>query len=398
MSANRLPRRLCATNWAATDQEMQMQEYKAIVNAKVVTEQEIINDGFILYGDGKIVEAGKNCGRLPQGNTEIIDARGCYVGPGFVDIHCHAGGEHWCHEEPEKMALHHLHGGTTSLVCTLYHNIGIDGILSGGKKIKRAMLEGRPGNIAGIHIEGPYLSKKYGATASNARTPETKEHELYLKEFGDAIRQWTVSPEVEGIEPFVKSALDAGIVISLGHSEASPERVYEMAEMGAGICTHITNATGCAISPTRYGGTLEVSFDHAAMLCDSLLCEMINDEKGVHMRPDMTRLVLKTIGISRAVGVTDACAGRDDGEQVNIVDGEIFGSKLKMNQVAKNFRNNTGLGVSDIFRVCSSNPARAIKLTQVGSISPGKDADFVFLDENLELLKVILKGKEVPYD
>ena len=134
------------------------------------------------------------------------------------------------------------------------------------------------------------------------------------------------------------------------------------------------------------------------MLCDSLLCEMINDEKGVHMRPDMTRLVLKTIGISRAVGVTDACAGRDDGEQVNIVDGEIFGSKLKMNQVAKNFRNNTGLGVSDIFRVCSSNPARAIKLTQVGSISPGKDADFVFLDENLELLKVILKGKEVPYD
>ena len=69
-----------------------MQEYKAIVNAKVVTEQEIINDGFILYGDGKIVEAGKNCGRLPQGNTEIIDARGCYVGPGFVDIHCHAGG------------------------------------------------------------------------------------------------------------------------------------------------------------------------------------------------------------------------------------------------------------------------------------------------------------------
>ena len=122
----------------------------------------------------------------------------------------------------------------------------------------------------------------------------------------------------------------------------------------------------------RYGGTLEVSFDHAAMLCDSLLCEMINDEKGVHMRPDMTRLVLKTIGISRAVGVTDACAGRDDGEQVNIVDGEIFGSKLKMNQVAKNFRNNTDLSVSDIFRVCSSNPARAVKLTQVGSISPGK--------------------------
>ncbi len=368
----------------------------AIIHAKVVTEQGIIEDGSILYDEnGKIIAVNEAGAQLPRECAEIIDAHGKYVGPGFVDIHCHAGGECWSHEDPEKMAAYHLAGGTTSLVCTLYHNIGINGILKGGRKIRRAMIVNNPGNIVGIHLEGPYLSQKYGATARCARTPETKEHEQYLKEFGAYIRQWTVSPELEGIESFIREVLDAGIVVSIGHSEATPEQVFKIAGMGAGICTHITNATGCAITPSRYAGTQELSFDEAVMLCDDLYCEMINDERGIHMRPAMTKFVIKAIGIDRAVGITDACAGRDDGQQVNVVDGEIFGSKLKMCQVARNFRNNTELGIVDIFKVCATNPARAVNLPNAGSICPGKDADFVILDEDLELLGVILKGKTV---
>lgn len=366
---------------------------KAIVNGRVIKQDGILENGVILIENEHILAVGK-AEEIDLSGAAQIDADGAIVGPGFVDIHCHAGGKVWTHEDPVSVAKHHLLGGTTSLCCTLYHNIGIEGALSGGEKIKAAMEEETPGNIAGIHFEGPYLNPKYGADAKKARVPDPAEYEEYIRRFAPIIRQWTFSPEVEGTDEFLKAALSAGIPMAIGHSEASPERVLEVAEKGVTICTHLTNATGASVCPTKYEGTKEVTFDEAAMMA-GLMCEVINDSKGAHVRPMMIKFIRSAIGIDRMIGVTDACAAEDDDSDINIVNGEIFGSKLKMIHVARNFKRNTDFSIVDIFKICSTNPAKAVRLYEVGEIAPGKRADFVFVNDDMKLLRVILRGKVV---
>lgn len=367
---------------------------KAIRNARVVFGEELLSDGAVLYEDGTIYYAGPDKD-LDYGNAEVMDAGGAILGPGFVDIHCHAGGSVWAYEDPIGMARAHLAGGTTSLLCTLYHDIPQERLFACAKEIRRAMAASLPGNIVGIHMEGPYLSNKYGAHAHTARKANPVEYERYLAAFGDLVLQWTYSPEVEGTERFAKRVREAGIVLSIGHSEADAKMVFEAVRCGATICTHITDATGTSPEPSGYAGTKEVSFDQAAMLCDELYCELINDSLGAHVRPLMSRLIVKTIGVGRVVGVTDAGTGSSDDTDINVIGNDIFGSKLRMVNVAKNFRKNTGLSVPEIFRVCAENPAKAVQLEDVGTLMPGKRANFVLLNDELDLLKVVLDGEIV---
>ena len=365
---------------------------KAIRNARVVLGDELFAGGAVLHERGTIRYAGPDQ-NIDYAGIEVLDAQGSILGPGFVDIHCHAGGNKWAYEDPVSMARAHLEGGTTSLLCTLYHDIPEERLFACAEEIRRAMKNGTPGNIAGIHMEGPYLSNRYGAHAHTARKPDPAEYERYLAAFGDLVLQWTYSPEVEGTAEFAQRVREAGIVLSIGHSEADAETVLGAVRRGATICTHITDATGTTPRPPRYAGTKEVSFDEAAMLCDELYCEMINDSLGAHVRPLMGRLIVKTIGIERIVGITDAGTGSSDDTAINVIGSDIFGSKLRMVTVAKNFRKNTGLSVPEIFKVCAENPARAVRLADVGKIEAGRRANFVLLNDGLDLRKVILDGE-----
>lgn len=362
-----------------------------IKNGRVVLRDKILEKASITIENGIISDVAEN-GVDSFGSADIIDAAGAYIAPGFVDIHCHAGGKYWAYENPERAAGHHLDSGTTSVVMTLYHTIGHEGIMTGAKRIIEAMETARPGNIVGIHLEGPYLSKKYGASSKTARTPQPDEYNAYIKEFGPFIRQWTFSPEVEKTDAFIDAAVLAGITLAIGHSEASPERVLEVVGKGVTHCTHLCNATGCSVTPTRYAGTQEVTFDQAVMLCDSVTCEVINDSMGIHVRPLMTKFIAKAIGIDRLVGISDACTGSSDDSDINIVDGEIFGSKLTMLASAKNFLKNTSLSITETFRVCASNPAKVVGLTDRGVIEAGKRADVLLLDDNFDIKAVYLQG------
>jgi N-acetylglucosamine-6-phosphate deacetylase len=366
---------------------------KAIINANVVLEDKILENGVILFEEGIIIQADQADRIAIPENCEKIDAQGLYVGPGFVDIHCHAGGDVWAHDDPEKMAAFHLESGTTSINCTIFHDIGEDGAIEAMKKIRSAMEKNKPGNIMGVHFEGPFLNPKYGAHAKTIRPVDKREYQRYLEEAGDIITMWTVAPEIEGAREFITDVHAAGIPIAMGHSEASPEDVFWAVDNGAAICTHIMDATGCWISPSRWAGTRECGFDEAVMLCDNIYCEVINDREGVHVRPEMVRLVIKTIGVDHVVAVSDACAGSVDEQDINMADGELYGSKLRMFQAARNFKYNARLGMVDVFKVCSRNPARAVRKDHlVGTIQPGRKANFVFVDEEYNVSKVILEG------
>ena len=366
---------------------------KAIINARLVLPSGLLENGAVLYENGAILQAGPAEAVDTSAAEEVLDAAGKLVGPGFVDIHCHAGGPVWAYQDPVRMAQHHLAGGTTSLLCTMYHQQTKEEILQAARWIRQAMKDKTPGNIAGIHMEGPYLSPKYGAHVQSARKPDPEEYETYLREFGDLIGQWTYSPEVEGNDVFADRLQEAGITTSIGHSEASFYMVEAAVKRGATICTHITDATG-TWGKSMFSGTKEVSFDQACMYFDELYCEVINDSLGAHVRPELSRCILKTVGLDRIIAVTDACTGTADADtDVNVVDGELYGSLLRMIDCARNFSHNTGLDPWQVFQVCSANPARAIGLKDVGSIEPGKKANFVIIDGDWKLEQVILEGE-----
>jgi N-acetylglucosamine-6-phosphate deacetylase len=369
--------------------EFDKNEYAVL--GRVVLKDEVVNDGAVVVAGNRIKHAGRRDGlQLP---SHVYDTKGKIVGPGFVDIHCH-GGREQAHESPENMAKYHLDHGTTGLLCSLYRDLGYAGTMEAINKIKESMKSCE--NILGVHMEGPYLNPKYGAGYREAYLIKPcKEKYGKIIESG-IVKQWTFSPEVDGTDEFLENITAAGIVPAIGHSEASPERVREVCEKGARVVTHIFNATGCSIFPTRHEGTLEVSFDQAAMLCDNVYYEVICDKNGIHVRYDMIKLLIKTVGIDKVVAITDCAKGQDgddkenDGSDVNLDDnGDLAGSKLTMLKVAQNFLK-LGLSIPDVFRVTSYNPSCAIGVDNImGSLEPGKLANIIIVDNDFRSVQLL---------
>lgn len=178
----------------------------------------------------------------------------------------------------------------------------------------------------------------------------------------------------------------------MGHSEAGVSDVNAAVDLGARVCTHLMDATGTAISPPRYGGTRECGFDEAVMLRDEVICEVIADQRGAHVRHDMIKFILQAVGIDRVAAITDCCAETEGDDDINLVNGELSGSKLTMRMAAKNMQAATGLPMPALFRLCATNPARAIRQHDIGSIAKGKRANLVLVDNDFQLHGVFLNG------
>ena len=367
---------------------------KAIVNAKVVLPDRVSENGMVLIEQGKILYA-SDAFPVP-GTCETIDAQGRLVSPGFVDIHCHAGGEWWCWENPEAMARVHLEGGTTSLDCTVSPQVGDAGILKAIDDVKAAMAEKRPGNIMGLHLEGPYMNPNFGGFREYFHAIDRTEYMRYFKHAAGAIRMVTIAPELENSEQLIRDCVAEGITAALGHSDASMEQVFAAADAGASVCTHLMDATGTTRSDVYAGGTKDISFDDAIMMRDDIMCEIINDARGVHVRKEMTCFIKKIVGLDRLIAVTDACTGSLDEMDINMLDGQLIGSKMRMFQAARNFKHNTRLEPWEVSRVCSLNPARAVHMEhEVGSLEPGKRANIIITDDEYNIFQVMLDGEIV---
>lgn len=351
------------------------------VYGKLLLGDSVIEDGAVAVEGGIIKYSGAASGAPVIGDTVKADG---IIAPGFVDIHCHAGGDSYAYEDPKAVASHHLFGGTTAMLMTFYRDLGHENTLGYINAVKALMSSGS--NVMGVHLEGPYLNPMYGAKAGF----ETPVDEKKYMEFASTgiIRQWTFAPEVEGTEEFLKYIVSCGIVPAIGHSAASPEQVYNAYRGGARIVTHLYDATGSSISPTRWGGTIETSFNSAALLCDGMYYEIICDRLGIHVRHDMIKLTLKTVGVDRIVGITDACTGSIDDSDVNFLGDELMGSKLTMDAVARNFKA-LGLSLPEVFKITSENPARAVRMSdKVGSLREGRRGDILIIDEDINIKKI----------
>lgn len=383
---------------------------KAIINAVIVVPEGLIEQGVILIDQQRIAAFGPADSLPIPAHAERIDAAGLLVGPGFVDIHCHGGGGHMAYRNPSGFAKAHLSFGTTSILPTFSYNESEEEIVAGLHRVLEAQAGEYGSAIAGIHMEGPYINPKYGAITSPIRAVNPDEYREILRIAGDQIKVWTLAPELDGQDQFMREAGAYNIAFSVGHSEAAAERVLACEALGLKIGCHCTNASGTTPSPTRYAGTRELGVDEAVLLSDTLYAEVIPDQEGRHVRPLMLRLILKAKGRDRVIIITDAWenAGlpgnaldvnleqRNEHSPPQASDYMLSGSLLTMDAAVRNMHRHTGASMADLFTMAALNPARVIGIDdQVGSIAVGKRANLVFATPQLELVHVMFEGNFV---
>lgn len=349
---------------------------------KIILTNDVI-DGYVSIDDGKIVYVGNE----KPSYSEIIDLGNDYIAPGFIDIHNHSSMKNMPWQDVDEVANYHLSKGTTTMLMTLYRDIPHDKLLNTLYKIKDAMARNK--NLYGAHLEGPYLNAKYG-TGFTSAVQTRPDRALYMQYFNTGIvRQTTCAPEVNGIEQYIVDAVNSGVVVAIGHSQAGYEEVKKARELGATIETHTFDATGRSMKDTSFEGTLDMSFDEACMLMDDMFYEVICDSEWVHVRKEMLDLLIKVVGIDKIVCITDCfMGGVEDGRDINVVNGELCGSKLSMDRVAVNLFN-AGFTMCEIAKLTAFNPSRAIKAYDRGEIAVGKKADLIRLSNNAKFIEVL---------
>ena len=378
-----------------------MKQMTAIHNARLVLETGILWDGVLLLegdiilraGDARTVEIPKTAAR--------IDAGGAYVGPGFVDIHVHGCAGYTTSFQTKEAAAYFLRRGTTSLLATPSYSLDFEKFLSAIRCAKAAMAESP--NVKGLYLEGPYTNPNYGANAHKNpwRGPILPEqYEALVDAAGTQAKVWAIAPEREGLLPFLAYARkgNPNVRFAVAHSEATPDQIRALGQYRPALHTHITNATGRAPVPL---GTRGVGPDESCFLQPDIYAELISDSCGIHVCPDMQKLVLQIKGVHHTILITDSTSLNNPNppELAHVTDlnfddrGELAGSRLTMDQACRNVMASTGCGICEAFRMASTNPARAVGLEDVGAIAPGKKADLVFVDDQFRVQNVMLGGK-----
>ncbi len=380
-----------------------------ILNGTVITPSKMIEDGTVIFDDGKITAVGRRAEIKAPPGARIIDASQKIVTPGFIDLHVH-GGKGKSVMDASAEAVNELakfeasHGTTAFLPTTI--SASQERLVDAVKALREAMEKGTEGaEILGVHLEGPYISteKCGGQDPDFIRPPSLDEFAEILKASNQNVRIVTLAPEVDGAEKLIEELRNRGIVVSMGHSNATYSEALNAIKHGVTHAAHVFN--GMRSFHQREPGVIG-----AALLHDEVTAELISD--GVHVHPAAMKLLIRVKGSNKVVLVTDAirAAGMPDGEYrlgeqdvivkngvCRLVSGELAGSTLTMDRALRNMVESVGISLQEAVMMATMNPARVIGMEdRKGGIAPGKDADLVILDERLNVCSTVLKGEVLP--
>lgn len=362
-----------------------------------------IRDGLeVVVEDGKIAEIRKQ-------SSAAIDLRGNYLAPGFIDLHIHGAlGRDTMEAKPEAFRAicdYHATGGTTSLLLTTV-TAPIAEIVDVLKAVRTARND-LP-QIAGIHVEGPFISKaRAGAQrAEFIRDPETHLVDQ-LMPFADIIKIMTVAPELPGALALIDRLRLHKIIVSGGHSEATDVEARAAAEYGMRHVTHTFNAMSSA---RRAGIYREAGLLEFALSEPDIVCELIAD--GHHVAPTLMKMLYRAKGPRGICLVTDATAGAGlpagteftlSGRRCVVGDGvcllsdrsALAGSASRMIDLVRVMVNQVGIPLNEAVAMATVNPARALGMNAKGRLKPGADADLVILSRDLEVRRTLIAGERV---
>jgi len=383
----------------------------AIRAGRVLTPLESMAPGTILIEDEKITAVGPSAEiSIPDGAT-VIDAPDKVVVPGFIDTHVHGRDGHQFGEDAEtttQLCQSIASAGVTALLPTLGGQPTFEEILDRISVVRQVMVRGTGGaEVLGIHMEGPCLSGAETARGSqdvsSLRQPSIKELHQMVETAEGTIRKMSIAPELDGALDVIRELVRLNIVPSAAHSAATYEQAMEAVQAGLSCATHTFN--GMIPLHHRQPGLLG-----AILTCDEINAELIPD--GQHVGSVAMGILLRCKGVDGIHFVTDntAWAGMPNGtydwtggqkvvkedHRVYVVGGTLVGSVASMNFGVSNFARSTGCSLAEAVKMASLNPALVIGVAdRKGSLEPGKDADLVIIDEQVNVYLTMVKGQEV---
>lgn len=378
-----------------------MREF-VIKGGRVITPlEEVEADVWVRGGRIEAVGAG-----ITAAGAEVVDASGCLVVPGHIDLHVqgHEGRDFWegTYEAANAVSAALVKHGVTGATPT---TDGAEGTIGALAAATERGVDGAA--FLGIHSEGPFISSgRPGAIeAERIRAVDMEFLKRLLDVGGGHVRIMTVAPEVEGALEVISFLAGRGVAASLGHSTASFEEAERGFDAGAVRVTHLFNAmTGFA---DRADGGLVA----AALLRENVLVEMVCD--CVHIHPVMLQLIGRMKGAAKTAAITDSVkaagmgAGRfesgghgnvlfveEAGQPPRLSDGTIAGSALSMDQAVRNLVRKAGFSLVEAFTMASYAPAATLGLLgRKGELAAGRDGDIVIYSGDLEVRKTFVGGE-----
>ncbi len=383
---------------------------------RALTPTEEIRDAGILVEDTAIREIGPRAAlRVPPSAPEVR-AAGLTAVPGFVDVHIHGAGGHDVMEGTREAlgavaAMVARHGTTSFLATTVTASKettcrSVEGIARYIESNCFTWNNSACAEILGIHFEGPFINAaRRGVHPFEWLAPPSAELlGRFLSAARGKARILTLAPELPGATPCIDAAREAGLVVALGHTDATYEQARAAIARGARHAAHVYNA----MRPFSHRDTGVIG---AVLTSPEVTAELIAD--GVHVEEAAMRILLQSKGIDRVILVSDgtAASGMPDGTytlgtfEVTVsggvcrnAEGKLAGSTLTLDRALRNI---VALGVplADALRMLTLNPARLLGLEgEKGALRPGADADIVLLDEDLCVSNVWTRGSPLRGD
>lgn len=341
---------------------------------------------------------------LQSGDSRVLDATDCYVIPGLVDLHFHGcRGEDFSDATPDGlqvMADYELSRGVT-YICPAGMTLGEDQLM----RICRNAAEHRKhaahgAELAGIHLEGPFLSeaKKGAQNGAYLHAPDAAMLHRLQEAAGGLVKLVTLAPELPGSLEFIHAA--EGITVSIGHTTADYETACMALDAGARHVTHLYNAMPPFTH--RAPGVIGAAFDHPDTRVE-LICD------GVHIHPSVVRATFRLFGAERVILISDSlrAAGMPDGQYTlggqdiivkgnrgTLMDGVTLAGSVTDLMGCLRQAVQFGIPVADAVRAASYNPAQVLGiLDRAGSLEVGKEASLVLLNrEDLSVRAILFRG------
>ncbi|MCO1660122.1 N-acetylglucosamine-6-phosphate deacetylase [Pseudonocardia humida] len=376
-----------------------------LLRGTLVSAGRLIDDGLVAVRGDRIEFAGPTAGwsgpRPPEPAGTLL--------PGLVDVHCHGGAGHGFPDSDRAgvraAAEHHLRHGTTSLVGSL--------VSARAEVLRERVRLLAPlvvaGELAGIHLEGPFLSAaRCGAQDPRMIVPGDPDllREL-IEAGGGTVRSMTLAPETARYAELVKTMAEHDVLPSLGHTDAGAGLTREaIGEVGGGplSATHLFNG----MPPMHHRAPGPVAACLAAAARGEMVLELVAD--GVHLDDETVAAVFDLVGPRRIALVTDAmaAAGQADGRYrlgsllTDVVQGvarlagdppgAIAGGTSRLIDVVRRVVRHSGVGLADAVTAASATPARLLGLADVGDLVAGRRADLVLTDDDLTPVAVMRAG------